>query len=430
MIVESAHILFVDDERSVLNALKRLLRPTGHKIHIAESGSGGLELLKEHPIDLVISDMRMPEMDGAQFLSKVAADWPQTSRMLLTGYSDLTSAIGAINEGSIARYLTKPWHDNDIVLCINQAIETQQLHREKTRLEELAAQQNDKLRELNESLEEKVLERTKKIEIARQKLLRACDVLQASYVETIGVFSRLIQSRTGLESRTTVADDARTVGKSMGLSEGDSDALYNAALLCDIGKLSLPDESVLTPYTQLNANAQRDYHRHPVIAEATLLSLEPLADVAVIIRDHCERHDGTGFPQKLSGEQISLSARILAVAKAYADLQTGHIFEERCTTEAARDFLVEQKNRRFDPAVVDVFVAWLESKVRASREQTEQRLETKELRSGMTLSRDLCDGNGMMILAKGQLLSAGLVEKLTRILPSVDESLLIYVKGK
>ena len=90
-------VLFVDDESSILSSLRRLFRPQGYRILLAESGAAGLEVLRKEPVDLVISDMRMPVMDGAQFLEQVRAGWPSVIRILLTGYADITSTINAIN---------------------------------------------------------------------------------------------------------------------------------------------------------------------------------------------------------------------------------------------------------------------------------------------------------------------------------------------
>ena len=94
-------LLFVDDEKSILKALKRMFVPLGYTVFIAESGKAGLAMLEENEIDLIISDMRMPEMDGAAFLKAAAEQWPEIKRILLTGYADMESAISAVNEGKI-----------------------------------------------------------------------------------------------------------------------------------------------------------------------------------------------------------------------------------------------------------------------------------------------------------------------------------------
>jgi response regulator RpfG family c-di-GMP phosphodiesterase len=424
-----AHILFVDDEMPVLRSLQRLLRPTGHAVHLANSGPEGLRLLDEHPIEIVISDMRMPEMDGAQFLTSVAAKWPETTRMLLTGYADLTSAIDAINNGYISRYLTKPWQDGDLLMSIEQAIENQRLVKEKKRLEKLTSEQNAALRALNESLEEKVEQRTRAIEAARRRLIAAHDELQASYRTTIEVFARMVQSRSGLEMRTSVAHDARAVGELMGLDEDQCNALYDAALLCDVGKLGLPDAAVARPYTLLDVNAQREYHRHPLIAETTLVSLEPLASAASIIRNHCERIDGLGFPDKLKGTEIPLPARILAVCKAYADLQDGKIFDERMTSSEARAFLVEQKDARYESNIVDHFLTWLENPRRSPDGHPERKLTLGRVRVGMKTSRDLVDAHGVLILARGQRISRALRDRLVKIQDAMESPLTIHIQG-
>ncbi|ASJ72863.1 HD domain-containing phosphohydrolase [Granulosicoccus antarcticus] len=426
---EQAQILFVDDERPILNSLNRLFRSTGYKIHLANSGAEALTLLAEEKIDIVISDMRMPAMDGAAFLSTVAKQWPATVRMLLTGYADLSSAIEAINQGEISRYLTKPWDDSDIIICVEQALQNKRLLEEKAHLELLNAQQNEELSILNESLEKKVEERTREIEFARQRTAEAHDLLKSGYAATIEVFSRIVQSRSGLTSRASVALDSRAVGQNMGLDKNICESLYNAALLCDIGKLGLSDESVQLPYTCLEANSQREYQRHPIVAEATLLSLEPLSQAAITIRHHCERMDGTGFPDQMSAEQIPMSSRILAVTKAYIDLQDGRIISERLTAAEARKYLLKESGKRYDGQVVTQFLAWLDNPKRTANDLAERKTCINSLRQGNRLSRDICDPSGVLIIAKDKVISDSLLLKLTQLQQSFEEEITVYIRG-
>ena len=113
-----ARLLFVDDEPSILSALKRAFRGKGYEIRSATSAAEGLALLDQEPADLVLSDMRMPEMDGAEFLERVFSRWPDTKRVLLTGYADAGATVAAINRGKIWRYIAKPWHDDDLILTV------------------------------------------------------------------------------------------------------------------------------------------------------------------------------------------------------------------------------------------------------------------------------------------------------------------------
>src|ERR1039457_901732 len=112
--VQAARILCVDDEPNILSSLRRLFRANGYQVLLAEGGAAGLKVLEAESVDLVISDMRMPEMDGARFLEHVRSRWPDSIRLLLTGYADIQSILDAINRGEIYRYITKPWDDNDI----------------------------------------------------------------------------------------------------------------------------------------------------------------------------------------------------------------------------------------------------------------------------------------------------------------------------
>lgn len=428
--ISQAQVLFVDDERPILNSLKRLFRPTNHKIHIANSGSEGLSLLESNDIDVVISDMRMPSMDGAEFLGAVAERWPDTARMLLTGYADLSSAIDAINSGAISRYLTKPWQDDDIVLCIEQAIESKRLREEKRQLEALITAQNEELQALNESLEEKVARRTQAVEAAKQEISVAHEALQAGYSATIEVFARLIQSRAGLQYGANVAEDSRAVAAAMNLDEEQQHTLYEAALLCDVGKLSLPDHHVEASYTALSAPEQRTYQRHPSIAETTLITLEKLSDAAAIIRTHMERLDGSGFPDKLKGADIPLSARILCVTKTYADLLAGRWFPEELTVNEARDYLEEHAGSLFDEAVVEHFLKWLNTRARKAKEQGERKTTLGGLRAGLMVSRDLHDSGNVLILGAGNRVSDKLIDQLEKLQESFGETFTIYVKER
>ena len=146
---ESLTLLLVDDEENILNSLRRVLRNEPYRLLEATSGEAALQQLSATHVDLVISDARMPGMDGATFLAQVQQRWPNCLRILLTGYADLTTTIKAINEGQIYRYVSKPWDDDELRLVIRQALAFQHSERERKRLEELTQEQNLKLQELN-----------------------------------------------------------------------------------------------------------------------------------------------------------------------------------------------------------------------------------------------------------------------------------------
>ena len=151
-----AAILFVDDEANVLKALRRLFHNEPYVAYFVSNGAEGLEVLRQHAVDLIISDMRMPEMNGAEFLSQIFMQWPDTIRILLTGHADLQPTIDAVNKGRIYNYCNKPWNDEELKLLVRNALEQKHLREERDRLSDIVLQQNKELNELNEHLEEKV----------------------------------------------------------------------------------------------------------------------------------------------------------------------------------------------------------------------------------------------------------------------------------
>ena len=122
---ENVTILCVDDEANVLKSLKRLFLDEDYEILTAESGSEGLVLLeqRQQPVQVVISDYRMPEMDGVAFFKEVHDRWPDTVRIVLSGYADTAAVVAAINEGQVYRFIPKPWNDDELKVTIAKAVD-------------------------------------------------------------------------------------------------------------------------------------------------------------------------------------------------------------------------------------------------------------------------------------------------------------------
>ncbi|VUD46964.1 Regulatory protein LuxO [Thalassocella blandensis] len=123
----NANILFVDDEPGILNSLKRITRKLPAHCYFANSGREALDLLAETPCDVIVSDMMMPEMDGATLLAEIAHLYPESVRLVLSGYSDDDLVMTAINEGKIWGYIRKPWEDHQLIVTLKQALASQQL---------------------------------------------------------------------------------------------------------------------------------------------------------------------------------------------------------------------------------------------------------------------------------------------------------------
>ena len=416
----SASILLVDDEPSILSSLRRLLRPIGYQIQTAESGRAGLEVLEQGPIDLVISDMRMPEMDGAKFLEQVRRRWPATTRILLTGYADVTSTIEAINRGEIYRYVSKPWDDNDLTLVVRDALESARLRNENIRLLALTKAQNEELKEFNLSLEEKVQQRTAELEQANVKL-------KQNFIITIKVFSGLMELRGGnmLGHSRRVADLARRLAVRMGVDNKGQQDIFFAALLHDVGKIGFPDTQLSRSVAKMNAEELSRYRHHTIAGESALMPLDEMKNVALIVRSHHERYDGQGFPDKLQSSGIALGARILSVVNDYDALQIGALADKRMDPDEAKATIIQSRGKRYDPNVVDAFSVMLGG---VSHEVIRERpVAPDELKPGMVLSRDLVGRDGVLRLASDFILDEILIKHIQDYASREDSNLKLYI---
>lgn len=429
-----ATILFVDDEKNILSSLRRLFRPLIENIITAESGAEGLEVLASAKVDIVISDMRMPEMDGAQFLEQVAKIYPETIRVLLTGYADITSTIDAVNKGSIYRYISKPWEDNDICLTVKHALEGKFLEKEKNRLQALTESQNIELKELNEDLEQRVKDRTEEVRQTMGQLQVAHTSLKKNYVTTIKVFSNIIELREGSESSHTrnVADLAHKIAKNIGMSDDDAQQVIFASLLRNIGRIGFSDEVNKKPFNSLTSEEKIKVTKHPVIGQGILMSLDYLQNAATIIRHQYEQYDGTGYPDQLHGKKIPMGARIISLANDYFAQQFGLLSSQRLSSMETLEYIKRHSGVRYDPKLVDVLFDVLGVTNTATLEIKEDKVKdlninTLKLVEGMVLSRDLAMRNGVVLLAKGQKLDNGLILRIRKMENSVNEKMDVYV---
>jgi response regulator RpfG family c-di-GMP phosphodiesterase len=423
-----ATILFVDDEASILSALNRLFRPHGYRILTAESGIAGLQILATEPVDLVISDMRMPEMDGAKFLEKVQASWPNVSRILLTGYADITSTIDAINKGEIFRYISKPWDDNDIVLTVRDALERQRLKVENARLLALTQKQNDELKSLNLGLEARVVERTAELEQVNCFLNLANERLKQNFLVSIKVFSGLLELRGGSVGghARRVADLSRKLAIHLELDAKAQQDIFIAGLLHDIGKIGFSDAMLAKSLPKMNNEEMLRYRKHSQTGACALMPLAEMKGVADLIAAHHERFDGQGFPSGMSGIGIPLGARILAVANDYDALQIGSLSEKKVGAEDARNLLIQSRGKRYCPEVIDALIAIFGKPSEAPAR--ELAIPVGKLEIGMVLARDLLAPDGTLLLAADYILDANLVRDIQRFAQRQGLQLLLHVR--
>lgn len=408
-------VLLVDDEEPILNSLRRLLRGQPYDVLLATSGAQALEILEQQPVNLVMSDARMPNMDGATLLALVHERYPATARIMLTGYADPSAIIKAINEGQIHRYISKPWNDEEMLLTLRQALEHQHLAHERERLEKLTRVQNEQLKLLNSTLEKHVAARTAELQQTADMLDLAYEELKRSFLTGTEMFSLLANLRLPPAKQTNrqIIELVRGYCKMHRLDEAASRDLTMAAALYNIGKLSWTDSMMTTPSDLLHSTERDRYRAYPKQSESLLMTLDPMKDAARLILHHQEHWDGSGFPDRLKGEAIPLGSRLLKLAVDFVELQRGLILERQMNSDEALLYLRQYAGKLYDPELIEDFikVCAMVSDITLADPDVKV-MGTRELAAGMILARNLNADNGMLLLNAGKVLSAPLVEKL------------------
>lgn len=356
-------ILFVDDERNVLEGIQRQLRKR-YAVEVADGGPAGLEALAtKGPFAIVVSDFRMPGMDGAHFLGKVKERAPETVRMMLTGQADMKAVIDAINEGAIFRFITKPASPDNLIEVLEAGVNQYRLIR----------------------AEKELLEET-----LTGSLKALSDVLALVNPEAFGRASRLKRYVSGLAEHMSLANRWQ----------------YEiAAMLSQIGTIILPPDlqAKINKGEQLTSNEIQAMHQCPASGADLIANIPRMGDIAEMIAYQHKHYDGGGIPRDDRREQnIPLGARLLKVALDF-DSQRIRGF----TRHEAYDQLV-QRSSRYDPAVLQalkmVFIP--EEHYRTIS------VTLKELMPNMILAEEVTDEKGALLVAKGYELTEWMIERL------------------
>ncbi|SHG67466.1 Response regulator c-di-GMP phosphodiesterase, RpfG family, contains REC and HD-GYP domains [Pollutimonas bauzanensis] len=414
----STTLLLVDDEKNITSSLQRVLRRQPYRILTAESGEAALEILEGQDVDLVISDGRMPGMDGATLLAQVQHRWPERLRIMLTGYSDIDSTIKAINDGKIHRYISKPWDDDELCVVIEQMLQRQQQERELARRHRLAHEQNSALQDANAALQARVRERTAELEATADLLAVAHANQQRSYLTATQVFSSLIGQRLPQNRQTNkeVGAVVRAFCKAREFPQKLADDLSMAAALYNIGKLTWDDALIALPVEKMEKDQRERYRDYPGAGESLLMALEPAQDVALFIRHHQERWDGGGFPDGLAGHAIPLGARVLKMAVDFVEMQKGMVLARRLSCDDVLGNMPKYSARLYDPLLCQEFIgvaARIENEeAAAAGDHAVLELNILSLEPGMIIARDLHAASGMLLLKENTILTERFIEKL------------------
>lgn len=313
-------VLFVDDEPHVLSSYQRQLGES-YNLETALGGDQALERINESgAFAVIISDQKMPDMDGIELLARVKEIAPDTVRIMLTGYADLETAIEAVNSGYIFRFLTKPCPPQTLATAIDTGIEQHRLIQSERELHTL--------RKLKEAMEGIIMG-----------------------------FSTIVETRdpytAGHQERVTRLSVA--IAEVMGLDEDRIAALRLAAMVHDIGKIYVPADFLNKP-GKLSDLEYSILWTHPTIGRDILKSVDFVWPISEIVMQHHERMDGSGYPKGLSGEDIFLEARILAVADVIDAMDSHRPYRPSLGMEKALGEIKTKRGSHFDSNVVDACV--------------------------------------------------------------------------
>ncbi|HKI73030.1 MAG TPA: response regulator [Pseudomonadales bacterium] len=317
------NILFVDDDDRFLKLCGKRFEASDYRIFTADGAESALELMKQQTIDIVISDMNMPGISGAELLHEIERKYPEAIRVIISGKFDLADTIAAINQGHIYKYLTKPFNDKDVKLTIYQAL----LEKERREAEER------RRRERQENIKRRARQLGEMVLKTRYRADQA-------YEETLDVLTCLVGMANN--NATRVADVAAQLAESMGESEAFSHQVRVAALLKDLALLGTSRK----PTGQMSDAEKEEYIRHPIRSAKLVHEFKPWREAAFMIKSHHERFDGKGFPSGAIGEEIPLGARIIAIAECYVHERS----RQSCHDDTV--LALAAISERFDPALL------------------------------------------------------------------------------
>ena len=321
--------LVVDDEPRLRQVLVRLMDAEGFSCTEAATGLEALARLAEEPVPLVISDLRMPGMDGLELLGRIRAGWPDTAVVMVTAVADVEVAVRCLAIGAMD-YLTKPFHLDEVRARVHQAMEKRRLVLEN--------------REYQERLEEKVAVQARRLE----------DLFFAS-IQSLAQALEVKDSYTRGHSNR-VSEYSVVIARALGLDDDTVRQIELGGHVHDIGKIGVR-EAVLNKHGPLTDEEYRHIMSHPIVGWEILRPLLQDAPLALaIVRSHHERVDGTGIPDRLGGSDIPLAARIAAVADSLDAMTSGRPYRARSMTlgEALAE-IRRSAGTQFDADVVEAF---------------------------------------------------------------------------
>ena len=328
-------ILIADDEEIICAVLSQRLTREGYSCVTAHNGKDALNHFYKEKFSLIISDIRMPEMDGLKLLQDVKAVRPTMMFIIMTGYPEIELAVEAIHLG-VNDFLIKPFDLELAVFSVKKALEQKKMEEE--------------LESYHRSLKKLVEERT-------EKLQQAYLTLKKAYLDSVKVLAEAIDAKDtytrGHSDR--VRRMSLQIAVSLGFTEERREILEYGALLHDIGKIGIEDEILRKP-GPLSPEEFQTIQQHPLVGVKIVEGIEFFKDKIPMIRSHHEHFDGKGYPDGLMGEAIPLEARIIAVPDAFDAMASLRPHRRAMSLEDVLLEMEKYKGKQFDPNILEIFL--------------------------------------------------------------------------
>jgi response regulator RpfG family c-di-GMP phosphodiesterase len=328
------NILVIDDELSPRESMRMVLRD-GYNVSTASGGIEGLEFMRKNPVDLVVLDIMMPDMDGITTLREIKKKHPDTEVIMLTAYASIRTAKGAVRFGAFD-YLTKPFDKNDLLSVVKRGLE-------KKRSGDNMKSEREHLQLKAENLEEQVNAARKNITMNFEGTIKAL-------IKTIDVKDHYTCSHS-----EHVANWSSLIADTLNLTDDEKNKIRQAANMHDIGKIGIKG-LILNKAGSLTTEEYDEMKKHPEIG-ASIIKQVPFLNYALpIILYHHERFDGKGYPEGIAGNMVPLSARIVIIADAIDSMMHARPYRNMLPMEKVLKELEDNAGTQFDPEIIDLIL--------------------------------------------------------------------------
>lgn len=356
---EQQSVLIVDDDERVRWTLERQLKSLNVRLHFAASAEIAQRALSEHPVSVMVTDQRMPGMQGTALLSWVKERYPDVVRVMITANVEMDTALAAINTGEVFRFVPKPWSQDDIRATVSAALEHHRAGAERNILLAEIERANTSLRDMNDHLLELVEERTAQIRVQAESLAQANLELRESFNATMEVVATII----GFADLRIMDHCKRTLSRARGfalragMKHSWVEPLAQAALCHWVGLINAPSTTVSLPLKDLRPDDLGSWEYHPVVGEIVLSQVPALRTAAEIVGNYLKPFDDEVF---FENRDLQLACQCLMICSLYEREFTIRNGQRLGTaTSTALETLGAQRGELIDPALLDLFIAHL-----------------------------------------------------------------------